>query len=274
MGGFGTRSGGTLVIASLALILLMQNTLVPSSGNVLANKTSLAPVDPAYPTRATTQQIKRGEQIFNVNCASCHGANLQGTAQAPPLVSVDAKDADFMLRTGRMPAEVPFEQEYHRPPFFNERQIEDLVDYISSKSTGKKMLPVVRVPQYGQVPPAMLKKGREVFEENCEQCHAATGRGDAVGFADVAPSLMDATPEEIGEAVRMGPDVMPVFGKDVIDDQNLDALVSYVRYLQRGKYNPGGLQLANWGPVSEGFVVWVFGIGMLVLLIRRIGTTD
>lgn len=262
------------MIASLALVLLMQDTVVPSSGNVLANPASLAPVDPAYPAHATAQQIKTGGQLFNVHCASCHGLNLQGTAQAPPLVGVDAQDVDFMVRTGRMPAEVPFEQEMHHVPQFNAEQIQELVDYVVSKSAGEKMLPEVNVPDLNRTPPEMLRKGREVYEENCEQCHAATGRGDSVGYADVAPELTDATPLEIAEAVRMGPDVMPAFGKKIIPDKNLDALISYVQYLQRGKYNPGGLQLANWGPVSEGFVAWTFGLGLLVLLIRRIGSTE
>jgi ubiquinol-cytochrome c reductase cytochrome c subunit len=262
------------VIASLALVLLMQDTLVPSSGNVLANKASLAPVDPAYPTKATPQQVKIGEDLYNVHCASCHGLNLQGGPEAPPLIGIDAQDADFMLRTGRMPAEIPFEEETHKAPRFNADQIVDIVDYVMSKASGEKMLPVVKAPDFAVAPPGMLKKGREVYEENCEHCHAATGRGDGVGYANVAPELSDATPEEIAEAVRMGPDVMPVFGKNIISDDDLNALITYVGYLQRGKYNPGGLQLANWGPVSEGFICWTFGIGLLVLLVRRIGTVE
>lgn len=262
------------MIAALALILLMQNTTVPSSGNVLANPASLAPVDPSYPAHASPAQVKEGSRLFAVHCSSCHGANLQGSAQAPPLIGIDAEDADFMLRTGRMPAEVPFEQEMHKGPRFSASQIESLVDFVMSKSTGDKMLPAVQVPSLNRTPPEMLRKGRQVYEENCEQCHSATGRGDSVGFQDVAPELMNATPLEIAEAVRMGPDVMPVFGKKIIPDKNLSALVAYVQYLQRGKYNPGGLQLANWGPVSEGFMAWTFGLGLLVLLVRRIGTTE
>lgn len=262
------------MIAAFALILLMQDTLVPSSGNVLANKASLAPVDPSYPAKATPQQIKTGEGLFNVHCASCHGLNLQGGPQAPPLINVDAEDVDFMLRTGRMPAEIPFQQEMHKPPRFDAGQIVDIVDYVMSKASGDKTLPVVNAPDFAKAPSGVLQKGRQVYEENCEHCHAATGHGDGVGYADVAPELMNATPEEIAEAVRMGPDVMPVFGKNIINDDDLNALITYVGYLQRGKYNPGGLQLANWGPVSEGFMCWAFGIGLLVLLVRRIGSVE
>jgi ubiquinol-cytochrome c reductase cytochrome c subunit len=85
---------------------------------------------------------------------------------------------------------------------------------------------------------------------------------------------MDATPQDLADAVRYGPDVMPRFGPNVIDQRHLDDLASYVWYLQHAKYNPGGLQLANWGPVSEGFMAWTFGIGLLVLLARRIGSVE
>jgi ubiquinol-cytochrome c reductase cytochrome c subunit len=119
-----------------------------------------------------------------------------------------------------------------------------------------------------------LRKGRAVYAENCEQCHGVGARGDAVGYQDVAPDLMDSTPIEIAEAVRMGPDVMPRFGPKIIDDRNLNDLIVYVQFLQRGQYNPGGLALANLGPASEGFVAWTVGLGLLVLLARRIGSVD
>jgi ubiquinol-cytochrome c reductase cytochrome c subunit len=231
------------VIASLALLFLMQD-----------------------------QALATGKQLFDVHCATCHGINLQGTAQGPPLINVDAGDVDFQLSTGRMPAAIPFEQEQHKSPMFRESQIRDLVDYVMSKSNGDKNLPTVSVPVASAQD--TLRKGRAVYAENCEQCHAATGRGDSVGYQDVAPELMNSTPTQIAEAVRMGPDVMPAFGPKIINDAGLNDLIAYVVFLQHGEYNPGGLHLANWGPVSEGFVAWTFGLGLLVLLVRRIGTTE
>jgi ubiquinol-cytochrome c reductase cytochrome c subunit len=85
---------------------------------------------------------------------------------------------------------------------------------------------------------------------------------------------MDASPLQIAEAVRTGPDVMPRFGPKIIDDAALGDVITYVNYLQHAKYNPGGMQLANLGPVPEGFIAWVVGIGLLVLFVRRIGTTE
>lgn len=212
-----------------------------------------------------------GKALYDARCASCHGLSLEGGPQAPPLLAVDAGMVDFMLRTGRMPATVPWEQEFHHTPQVTQAQISTLESYVMSHSYGTKPLPMVKLPpsHFG------LRKGREVFAENCEQCHGATGHGDgAVGYRNVAPSLMDDTPLEIAEAVREGPDVMPQFGPKVIDGENLGDLIAYVQYLQHGQYNPGGLQLANYGPVAEGFIAWTFGLGLLVLLVRRIGTTE
>lgn len=214
--------------------------------------------------------VQQGERLFNTHCSSCHGLSLQGTAQGPPLVGIDIQDIDFELRTGRMPTAVPFEQETHKAPYFPQSKIDDIIGYVMSKSDGNKQLPAVTIHSDMQ----SIAAGRQVYEENCEQCHAATGHGNAVDYADVAPSLMDSSPQDLADAVRYGPDVMPRFGPNVIDQAHLDDLASYVRYLQNGQYNPGGLQLANWGPVSEGFVAWVFGIGLLVLLARRIGTVE
>ena len=39
-----------------------------------------------------------------------------------------------------------------------------------------------------------------------------------------------------------------------------------------GAPNAGGLSLAHAGPVGEGFVAWLFGLGALVLFVRCIGT--
>lgn len=257
------------MLAILALLLLQMST-VPSTGNVLATPQPAQTTDPNFVAHASADDLREGRHLFDIKCATCHGMSLQGSAQAPPLVGVEVQAVDFMLRTGRMPAHVAFEQEYHKMPRFTPAQVRDIVAYVMHDSTGNKVLPHVTL----KLDKESLATGRHVYEENCEQCHAATGEGNSVDYRDVAPSLMDATPQDLADAVRYGPDVMPKFGPDVIDQNRLDDLASYVWYLQHAKYNPGGLRLANWGPVDEGFMLWTFGMGLLVLLVRRIGSTD
>lgn len=205
--------------------------------------------------------------LYQTRCSSCHGLNLQGGPQAPPLVNADAADVDFMLRTGRMPAEHPWEEEVRKPPIFTHAQIRELVAYVMSKSSGDRTLPVIHAG-------GDLGAGRVVYAENCAQCHSATGKGNNVGYRNVAPSMMDSTPLEIAEAIRSGPDVMPKFGPRVIDQRHLDDLLAYVRWLQTANYNAGGFALSNWGPISEGFIAWVIGAALLVFLARRLGGTE
>ncbi len=242
-----------------------QQTHTPQTRNPLATPVPSPVANPVLSSVEGPNAVE-GQRLFVQRCASCHGLHLEGSAQGPPLVNVDAIDVDFQLRTGRMPAEVPWEQEFDKPPAFTHAQIAGIVAYVMSRSSGNKQLPIVRLGN--------VQHGREIYAENCEQCHAATARGNAVGYADIAPSLMDASPQEIAEAVRMGPDVMPPFSTKQIDDRAMGDLAAYIEFLQNAKYNPGGLQLANIGPVAEGFIGWVFGIGLLVLLVRRIGTTE
>ena len=214
--------------------------------------------------------VSLGKQLYAVHCVSCHGANLQGGVRAPALVDVDAAMVDFQLQTGRMPTQGPYEEEFHKQAQFPPDQIAAIEAYISSRSSGSKTIPNPSPP--ASPPPQMLVHGRELYEENCEHCHSATGRGDgATAYGNAAPSLMMSDAREIAEAVREGPDVMPPFGARVLSDNDVRDISAYVHYLQTAQYNPGGLQLANWGPVSEGFIAWVVGLAVLVLFIRRIG---
>jgi hypothetical protein len=62
---------------------------------------------------------------------------------------------------------------------------------------------------------------------------------------------------------------MPVFGPDVLSDAQLNDIATYVNYLQHPS-DPGGLNLGYTGPVAEGFVALLFGVGGLILVIRWI----
>ncbi|HET7481998.1 MAG TPA: cytochrome c, partial [Actinomycetota bacterium] len=76
---------------------------------------------------------------------------------------------------------------------------------------------------------------------------------------------------EIAEAIRVGPGTMPRFGSDSLDDSQMNDVVAYVDYLQDSA-DPGGFSLGRVGPVTEGLVGWVLGLGLLIVVIRWIGT--
>lgn len=215
-----------------------------------------------------------GKSLYMMHCSSCHGDNGQGSSVAPGLIGRPAADIHLMLDTGRMPAAVPYVNEIHKTPSFTQPQMTAIVNYVESftppSNRASWALP--------QVMPGNVAHGRALFTENCAHCHGAVGNGASVGYDNVAPSLMNATVFQVAEAVRSGPGTMPRFGSDVLSNQDVSDIAHFINYVQtqsdrQDGINAGGLSLAHIGPVAEGFVAWLFGIGLLTLFIRSIGTS-
>jgi len=209
--------------------------------------------------------------LYATHCASCHGSRGQGSPSGPSLIGKSAALVHFMLDSGRMPAPGPDVNEIPREPVFTYAEIDRLTRYVVALSPhpGDAALPIVTSGN-----PA---RGRKLFVENCAQCHGAAGDGASVGSDNVAPNLATATVFQIGEAIRSGPGVMPRFGRDVLSDRDVDDIAYYVNFIETHAASPngpnaGGFSLAHAGPVGEGFVAWLFGIGALVLFVRAIGT--
>jgi ubiquinol-cytochrome c reductase cytochrome c subunit len=64
---------------------------------------------------------------------------------------------------------------------------------------------------------------------------------------------------------------MPAFGTAAITDKQLNDIVAYVRYLRHPR-DRGGNPLWYLGPLVEGGVAWIIGLGLLLVVIRLIGT--
>ena len=64
---------------------------------------------------------------------------------------------------------------------------------------------------------------------------------------------------------------MPRFDATTISQPELDALVRYVLYL-RDPEERGGAGLNEAGPLVEGLVALLAGLGVIVLITRFIGT--
>jgi ubiquinol-cytochrome c reductase cytochrome c subunit len=206
--------------------------------------------------------VAAGEQLYLTGCVSCHGVGGKGTPGYPSLVGVGAASADFFLRTGRMPLAAPAPQAPAKPPAYTDEQIIQLVAYVASLGDGPPV-PDIR-PERGD-----LTEGAQLYLANCAACHNSTGIGGALSHGNQAPPLLNVAPTQIGEAPRVGPGQMPVFGPDTLSDEQLDSIVRYVLYLQDPEH-PGGLRIGSAGPVPEGLVAWLVGLGGLVLIARWI----
>jgi ubiquinol-cytochrome c reductase cytochrome c subunit len=218
---------------------------------------------PATSTAQSDLEVQ-GKPLYEANCSTCHGLGADGTENGPSLQGVGPASVDFMLRTGRMPLANPADQSERGEPKFTPLEVDALVAYVASIAPGGEPIPSVDTPA------GDLALGAQVFLNNCAACHGAGASGDSIGGGQIAPSLDPADPTEIGEAVRIGPGLMPRFGPETIDQQELDSLAAYLVWL-RDHGNEGGLQLGRVGAVAEGLVAVVVGLGILILVLRLTG---
>ena len=214
-------------------------------------------------TAVAAQAGGRGQVLYQQSCASCHGQQGQGTQRGPTLRGVGAASADFYLSTGRMPITDEQRNPGRGKPAFGRADIDALVAYVASLGGG---------PPVPAVDPAAgrLADGERLYQENCAACHSATGTGGALTSGQVAPSLEPSTPVQVAEAIRVGPGAMPRFSPQALNDPQVDSIAAYVGRLQHGG-DRGGWDLGRVGPVTEGLVAWVVGLGLLILIVRRLG---
>ncbi len=212
-----------------------------------------------------------GEALFLENCASCHGTQANGvpangTAGAyPDLVGLGPATIDFWIDSGRMPAKnVAAVEAPRRQPALTPDQALAISAWVNSLS-----------PSYPDIPTPNLKnanvaEGAAIFALNCAACHTIEGDGDALAESTFAPSLRHIPAFQVVEAVRTGPGDMPRFTGN-LSDQQVDDVVAYVTTEIQHPDNPGGFGLGGLGPVAEGFVGLLIGVGLLVLVCYWIG---
>ena len=219
----------------------------------------------------SAEVLARGRELFLTGCSSCHGpagdgVTIEGRLRGPSIADSGAAAAYYYLTTGRMPLSDTEDQPVRKPPAYDDEEITALIAYVDSLGVGPD-IPAVDIEG---IEGEELAHGGSLFRSNCAPCHSAAGVGGALSYGRAAPSLGDAEPLQVGTAVRSGPGQMPVFGRELSPD-DLDRVAAYVEYL-RDPEDPGGLPIGRVGPIPEGFVAWVIGIGSLLLVVAWIGT--
>lgn len=214
--------------------------------------------------RTESQAMERGGRIYAASCAECHGPGGEGTPRGPSLLSVGTASAGWWISTGRMPIDDPFEEPTRRPSPFSPEEIRDLVLFVAALSPGGLDTPAID-PARGRV-----QRGLEIWAANCMACHGPGGQGNSVGGGQVASPLGPVTPTQVAQATRIGPRAMPPFGEEIISPDDLNDLIAYTEHL-RAMDDPGGLPLGRVGPVAEGLIAWVVGMGLLLIVARLTG---
>lgn len=205
-----------------------------------------------------------GAQLYGTACATCHGADMSGSANAPSLHGVGMAALDFYLTTGRMPAAVPWLQVGHRGAQLGPGEIAAIEHYLAP-TVGGPGVPLVLAN--GDLP-----HGRDLYARNCQQCHASDGGGGDIGGLNWVPDLHQATITEVAEAIRVGPGQMPHFGEQQLTQSDLNDVASYVMSFRNAE--PSQVPpFRSSGPVPEGAIGWM-AIIILVIFVFSFWRSD
>ena len=242
-------AGYAALLLGLVVVALVYGSLTRQGGEAQAAPT------------AAQQDIASGQELFAANCSSCHGLEAQGTSEAPSLVGAGAAAVYFQMSTGRMPAKEVGAENERKPTLFTDTEIRDIAAYIQSIGGG----PEIPTPQQVTTVGANTALGSQLFSANCAQCHGFAGAGGALTYGKDAPALTQATPTQIYTAMLTGPEAMPVFSDGAIPPQAKRDMIAYITQT-RTEPNPGGFSLGRTGPVTEGLVIFLGGMGFLVMI--------
>jgi len=243
-------AGYAALLLGLVVVALAYGALTRTGGTAEAS----APA-------AAQQDITAGKELFQANCSSCHGLEAQGTDQAPSLIGAGAAAVYFQMSTGRMPAKELGAENNRGPVRFTQEEIYQIADYVASLGGG----PPIPTAEQVNTRHADTAVGEELFSANCAQCHNAGLSGGALTYGKAAPPLTQSTPTQIYTAMLTGPEAMPVFSDGAIGPAAKRDIIAYITQT-RVESNPGGFSLGRTGPVTEGLVIFLGGMGFLVLI--------
>jgi ubiquinol-cytochrome c reductase cytochrome c subunit len=240
------------LVVGLGLMGALYTTIVPGASAADDATTS----NPA---------VAAGQAIYNRTCITCHGANLEGVPErGPSLIGVGEAAVYFQVHTGRMPLTQEGAQAVEKPPVLTDKEIDQLEAFVEAHGGGP-LLPS------GDLRDGDLAEGGELFRLNCASCHNFVGEGGALSSGKSAPSLKNANDLTIYTAMLSGPENMPVFGDNQLTPDQKRAIINYVQTI-KATANPGGAGIGRIGPVPEGLVIWIVGIGIMMFGVFWMGS--
>ncbi len=203
-------------------------------------------------SRDKEEAITAGRELYQQNCAVCHGAQGEGLS-GPPLNSkqflttVSDEQMFSLIRTGIPGTSMPaWAQDFGG--LFTDQEVRQLVAFIRAWEPGAAdaaTQPRVPDPQ----------RGAEIFGSVCAVCHGAEGQG-----TDQAPALND--PQLLGnfdddwfrETIAQGRPSkgMPTWGT-VLSPEEIDDLVALINLWDQGAEAP----LPEPAPAPSGEQVYV-----------------
>ena len=247
---FRRRKSAPLLVLFFALGFV---SVVFSAVNVL--------VSPAQARIGTDETlVDKGSVLFAEGCSSCHGLNAEGAGVGPSLIGVGAASVDFQVATGRMPVADMSQQIARKKPVYNDQEVAALAAYVASLAPGPA---AVTNEELAWERDGNMAEGGELFRNNCAMCHNLAGQGGALTQGKYAPTVMGVEVKHIYEAMITGPQAMPVFSETILTPEEKLSIIKWIKHAET-EPQLGGAALGRVGPVTEGLVGWVLGLGLLI----------
>ena len=220
--------------------------------------------------RELTGDVGNGALLYSQWCASCHGIDGTGGevpeygGVAPALVprlneNIEAAYLYLVMATGRMPPPGSPYDNRHRELLLDEQEIADVIAWMRAELELPGVVPVVDAE-------GDISDGQQVWLANCTHCHGTTGDGGVAGAGAWTPSVTDKSPTVIASAIRVGPFQMPQFEQDQISEEEIGAVVAYLREIRTDSRTPV-LGLLELNPVYASAFVAILAVLVVFSLI-------
>ena len=198
-----------------------------------------------------------GKQVYERDCAVCHGVDGDGAGEAADRFAVKPRDfraGVYKFRstgTGKLPTDIDLKRDVVDglpgtamvpQGHLTDEEVTAVIDYLkafSSRFAERGAGKVLKLPEQVPKTEAILTRGREVYlEAGCDVCHGDLGLGDGSSATDLSVPPTDltrrplkggSTPLDILRAVVTGVDGTPMPSYHLLlDDTDLWALAYYV----------------------------------------------
>lgn len=196
---------------------------------------------------ATGNSIAAGQQLFDQNCAACHGSFGEGGVNPvlPEDIIAPISSAEYLATRDDATLKSIISQgqpNFGMSPFssgnggpLSDDEIDNIVGYIRSWEAN----PPVELPPEIPVRGSVSLDGAGIFDDLCAQCHGPAGQG-GVGPVLSAPTFQDGnTDQEIFDTISLGHEntAMIAWG-EVLSDEQITELVSFIRELRSDEVEP------------------------------------
>lgn len=248
-------------------------------------------VSSAAAQAADPEQLELGAQLYNANCAICHGQDGQGRIGATLAQDWPSIQPELTIKStianGILGSAMPAWSQANGGPLTDE-EIDAIATYILSwqtsgvpnitpAPTATLLPPITPVPGVEGDPNA----GAVLFAENCAACHGDRGQGRigatlAQDWPGIRPDL--AVKGTIAAGIRGS--AMPAWSQEnggPLGDSDINNLVAFIMTLPvlPGQAQPTSTPavasstfLAGWGGVLV-FVVLIIAIIAIAIVVQR-----